>query len=127
VRYDQLISAGLIGLGVLSIAVGGFTEVDDDTRRSLFGLGLAATAYSMTGFLWPRSDDDVKAQTTSFLRFQGLAVAAFSAVVLSLYLALGAPNPVSEGVLMLSLTVGLPAALLAPILAKQLILRKSKP
>ena len=79
--------------------------------------------FSTIGFFHPRSNEELKTGATNFVQFLILAIATFGAVAILVFIAFGAPKTPGDDVLTTALILGLAAALIVPILSKQLVLK----
>ncbi len=113
----------LAAAGVLILVIGFAADLSDKAGRLLVSIGFDCALFAIIGAIYPRSNRQLKDQTTEFARFSGLAILTFAAVSALVFIAFGAPSPVGDEVFSTALTIGLAAALIAPILAKNFILK----
>jgi cytochrome bd-type quinol oxidase subunit 2 len=118
---DRLISSVIAALGILSILASVLQILDETTSRSLLGIGTLLVGYALIGYRRPQTNDELRSRFAAFARYATLVLIGFAAVVLSIYLVVG---ETSEELFMIAITLGLPSALLIPVLAKQLVAKR---
>ena len=125
---DRWLSVCLVAAGVTMVVVGTWGPVGEAGQRFMTFVGLDCLIFSIVGFFYPRSNSELKHQATEFLQFAALAVSSFAAVAMLVFVAFGAPSHIGGEVFSTSLALGLAAALIVPILAKQFTMKiRTKP
>ena len=95
-------------------------------------LGRESASFAVTMILWsaiaylaPKSNDDWVRDAIGVLHFSVLAIATFLAIALTVYVLFGSPEFLSDELFTVILAFGLPAALVIPLVAKQLARRSA--
>ena len=101
------------------------TFLTETLGRDAASLAVTMMLWSAIAFLTPKSNDDWVRDAAGVLHFSVLAIASFFAIALTAYVFFGSPEFLSDELFTVILAFGLPAALMIPLVAKQLARRSA--
>tara|TARA_B100000678_G_scaffold144026_1_gene120269 strand:+ start:504 stop:887 length:384 start_codon:yes stop_codon:yes gene_type:complete len=110
----------LAGLSLLVAAL-----VTDALGRGTASIATSMILWSVVAYLAPKSNDNWVRDALGVLHFSVLAIATFFAIALTAYVLFGSPASLSNELFTVILAFGLPAALVIPLVVKQLARRSA--
>ena len=115
-NYSRAVSTILIVVGAALLVA---CLVSNALGRETAAFAISMIFWSVLAYLAPRSNDDWVRGAVSVLHFSVLSFATFASIALAAYLLFGAPEVLSDEMLTVVLAFGLPAALVVPLIARQ--------